>query len=564
MLSVQDVSVALGERPLLDTVSFQLARGEKVGLVGVNGAGKSTLLKIIAGQQLPDKGTVSAAASVGYLPQEPRIAFRPDDSAFACLLQEAGLLDLSRQIETTTRALGDAASGSSEQAHLLDRYGQLQHAWENQGGYEAEPLARRLLDGLGLGRVGFDQPFRTLSGGQKSRLALAALLFRGPDVLLLDEPTNHLDRGAAAWLMDFLASFSGAVLVVSHDLILLDKAISRVVRIDERTGQIELYRGNYSAYRKQWEARKAQAEKQARQANREIAQLQVTADRFRAGTRAAQARQLERRIERLKAATPAQTVESKGPALKTIAPPASGRVVLEAAELWKAYDQNIVLAGVSFALERGQKLALLGPNGAGKTTLLKVISGRLPLDDGQVRPGLNVRLGYYAQEHEALDPAASVLDEAKRSAVIGQPVPPPPEGVVRNFLGSFLFSGAKVFQQVGTLSGGERTRLALAKLFLEKANLLLLDEPTNNLDPSSQEALLKVLQAFTGTLVIVCHQADFMERLAPDRALTLPEGQLAPFDPALLLPETKRGRNGKSPNGTAGPVLVGAGRSRRR
>jgi ATPase subunit of ABC transporter with duplicated ATPase domains len=273
---------------------------------------------------------------------------------------------------------------------------------------------------------------------------------------------------------------------------------------------------------------------------------------------------LERRIERLKAEMPTRTTESKGPTLKTIAPPNSGRVVLEAADLWKAYDQNIVLAGVSFTLERGQKLALLGPNGAGKTTLLKVIGGALPVDDGAVRPGLNVRLGYYAQEHEALDPSATVLEEAKRSAAIGQPVPPPPEGVVRSFLGSFLFTGAKVFQQVGTLSGGERTRLALAKLFLEKANLLLLDEPTNNLDPASQEALLKVLVAFTGTLVIVCHQAEFMERLAPDRALTLPEGQLAPFDPALLLPPSKRGRNGTIPGGVAAPVALSGGKNGRR
>lgn len=564
MLTVQGVNVALGERPLLDDVSFQIASGEKVGLVGVNGAGKSTLLKIIAGQQLPDKGSVVASASVGYLPQEPRAAFRPDQTTIDCLFQEAGLLDLNREIEVTARGLGQAINGSPEQAILLARYGQLQHDWEHRGGYDAEPLARRLLDGLGLGRVGLDQPFSTLSGGQKSRLALAALLFRRPEFLLLDEPTNHLDRGAAAWLMDFLASFSGAVLVVSHDLVLLDKAITRVIRIDEQIGRVEIYRGNYSAYRKQWEARKAQAEKQARLANREISQLQVTADRFRAGTRSVQARQLERRIERLKATTPRATVESKAPTLKTLAPPPSARVVLEATDLWKAYGANIVLAGVNFTLERGQKLALIGPNGAGKTTLLKAISGSLPLDDGQVRPGLNVRLGYYAQEHEALNPSSTVLEEAKHSAAIGQPVPPPPDGVVRSFLGSFLFSGSKVLQQVGTLSGGERTRLALAKLFLEKANLLLLDEPTNNLDPASQEALLKVLSAFTGTLIIVGHQADFMERLAPDRALILPEGQVAEFDPALLLPETKRSRNGRTPSGAPAPAAVGSGRGGRR
>jgi ATPase subunit of ABC transporter with duplicated ATPase domains len=251
---------------------------------------------------------------------------------------------------------------------------------------------------------------------------------------------------------------------------------------------------------------------------------------------------------------------AKGPKMKIIDAPPTTRVVLEATDIWKAYDQNIVLSGVSFAHERGQKLALIGPNGAGKTTLLRIITSQLPADDGEIRLGQNVRVGYYAQEHESLDPKASVLDEAQRSVTSTQP-PFLGDAQVRSFLGTFLFTGSKVYQQVGTLSGGERTRLAIAKLFLEKSNLLLLDEPTNNLDPASQEALLEALKRFTGSVVIVCHLASFMERLAPERALILPGGEFTFFDPALLALETpaRRGQGTKKGaiSSAATPVMIG-------
>ena len=556
MLLVENVSLTLGGRTILNDVSFELRPGEKVGLVGVNGAGKTSLLKILANQSLPDGGTVLAPDNFAYLPQEPRVAFRPDQTALECLLDARGLLQLARNLEQVEQEMAAAAPGSAALTDSLKRYGKLQLDWEHRGGYEGESLARQMLDGLGLGHVSLDRSFANLSGGQKTRLALAAQLFRWPDLLLLDEPTNHLDRAAAAWLMDFLGSFPGTVLLVSHDLVLLDRAISRVIRIDEQTGQIEIYPGNYSRYVAQREARRIQAEKQAQVVGKEIGRLQVTADRFHAGTRAAQARQIERRIERLRETVPTAPKESKAPRLKAIDPPPTARVVLEVADLWKAYEQNIVLAGVEFTHERGQKLALIGPNGAGKTTLLKAIAGRVPVDDGQVRLGQNVRIGYYAQEHEALDPSATVFDEARRSAT-ATPMPHLVDAQIRAFLGTFLFTGMKVYQQVGTLSGGERTRLALAKLFLEKANLLLLDEPTNNLDPASQEALLKVLQDYRGSLIIVCHVATFMERLAPERALILPAGEHSFFDPSLLALEAP-GRKGRR----AEASLVGNGKRR--
>ncbi len=551
MLTVEHVSLVLGERTILDDLSFEIGQGEKVGLVGVNGAGKSSLLKILAGQILPDRGTVSAPSSVGYLPQEPRLAFRPDQTTLECFLETRGLLDLTRELEQTARAMGATRPDSPEQQRLLARYGQAQHEWERRGGYEAEAQARRLLDGLGLARIGLGQPYATLSGGQKTRLALATLLFSHPALLLLDEPTNHLDRAAATWLMDFLAGFAGSVLLVSHDLALLDRAITRVFRIDERTGQLEISRGNYSRYLAQREERRRLAEKQARLADREIARLQVTADRWRAGTRATLAHNLDRRIERLRETRPTKPAEAKGPRMKVIDPPPPTRVVLEVSDLWKAYGDNIVLAGVSFVQERGQKIALLGPNGAGKTTLLRAIAGRLPVDDGQIHLGQNVRIGYYAQEHESLDPAATVLEEARTSVATG----PPPllgDAQIRSFLGTFLFTGAKVQQQVSTLSGGERTRLALAKLFLEKANLLLLDEPTNNLDPASQEALLAALKRFTGSVIIVCHVAGFVEQLAPELALILPTGEFTPFDLSLLARE-EPSRPGRPPSPTLTP-----------
>lgn len=567
MLTVGNIGLTLGDRTVLDDVSFQINPGEKVGLVGVNGAGKSSLLKILAGQLLPDQGEVDVPPSVGYLPQEPRTAFRPDQTVFECLLDARGLLALSRDLETIAHAMSRAQPESPELAGALARYGQLQHEWERLGGYEAESLARRLLDGLGLARIELGQPFARLSGGQKTRLALAGLLFARPDLLILDEPTNHLDRSAAGWLMDFLVAFPGTVLVVSHDLVLLDRAINRVLRIDEKTGQLEVFRGNYSRYLAQREERRIQAEKQATVAGRKMAQLQSTADRWRSKpTKASLVRNLDRRIERIRTGVPEKQTESRGPRMKTIEPPPTGRVVLEALDLWKAYGQNIVLTGVSFAQERGQTVALLGPNGAGKTTLLRIIAGALDADDGRVIPGHNVRIGYYAQEHEALDPASTVFEEARRSAYAVSAGPPMTDGQVRSFLGTFLFSGTKTQQRIGTLSGGERTRLALAKLFLEKANLLLLDEPTNNLDPASQEALLKALKAYTGSVVIVCHMADFMQRLAPDRALVLPTNDFTHFDPALLAlgePTRKRDKRKAEPPELQ-PAASGARRNGRR
>ncbi|MHB1134534.1 MAG: ABC-F family ATP-binding cassette domain-containing protein [Chloroflexota bacterium] len=554
MLAVDNVSLNLGGRALLNEVTFRIAQGEKAGLVGANGAGKTTLLKIIAGQLSPDGGHVQRPKSVGYLPQEPKAAFAPEQPVLQCLLEARGLLALSQQLEQQAQAMSQLPEGSPELASLLAAYGRAQTEWEHLGGYEAESLARRLLDGLGMGHVDFNQHFANLSGGQKTRLALAALLFRQPELLILDEPTNHLDRSSAGWLMDFIVSLPGTVLLVSHDLVLLDRAIARVLRIDEKTGELEAYRGNYTSYLSQREARRLLAEKQARLAGRQIAQMQATADRWRSGTRATQAKGIERRIERLRDGMPDKVSSSKGPKLQTLSTAPSSRLVLEVADLWKAYDDNIVLSGVGFTLERGQKLALLGPNGAGKTTLLKTIAGRQPADDGVVRLGHNVKAGYYAQEHEALDPAASVLHEARASVAAAGSGTPPSDSQLRSFLGTFLFTGAKVMQSVGTLSGGEKTRLALAKIFLERGNLLLLDEPTNNLDPASQEALLQALKKFDGTLIIVCHAADFMARLAPERALVLPCGESSFFDPALLAAYEPARRGARRPTPQPAPA----------
>ncbi len=510
------------------------------------------------GQQPPTSGRVQRPASIGYLPQEPKAAFRPEQPVLQCLLEARGLLALSQQLERDAQTMSQLAEGSQELKPLLAAYGRAQTEWEYLGGYEAESLARRLLDGLGMGHVDFNQHFANLSGGQKTRLALAALLFRQPELLILDEPTNHLDRSSAGWLMDFLVSLPGTVLLVSHDLVLLDRAIARVLRIDETSGELEAYRGNYSSYLAQREARRLQVEKQARLAGRQMAQMQATADRWRSGTRATQAKSIEKRIERLREGLPEKMSASKGPKLQTLATAPSSRLVLEVEELWKAYGENIVLLGVGFTLERGQKLALLGPNGAGKTTLLKTIAGRLAADDGAVRLGHNVKVGYYAQEHEALDPAASVLDEARASVAAAGSGTPPADSQLRAFLGTFLFTGAKVLQRVGTLSGGEKTRLALAKIFLERGNLLLLDEPTNNLDPASREALLQALKRFDGTLIIVCHVADFMERLAPERALVLPGGENSFFDPSLLAAyePVRRGARRPPPEAAPAPAAV--------
>jgi ATPase subunit of ABC transporter with duplicated ATPase domains len=569
MLDIQHVTLSRGGKTLIDDATFLIGKGEKAGLVGVNGAGKTTLMHALRGEIEPDAGTITRPKHTGYLGQErladDLLAGAPGapgaddaDGATAVTVRDAMLAgrDLGRlaaQLRAIEAKLAQATAPSSSSQHtsgksaadpleaLLARYGALEEQFSRAGGYDAEHQIAGLLDGLGLGDVELERPVAALSGGQKTRLALARVLFAAPDLLLLDEPTNHLDGPATRWLMDYLARFPGTVLLVSHDLTLLDRAITRVLHLDALTHTLTTYTGNYSSYQRQ----RAQAEETAadfaERQSAKIARLEEQADwmRHKTAKLARRAKVLDHLVERMREELPdPATLPRKERALALDLPIArqSGRIVFHAERLTKSYGGPAVLTDLSFQVERGQRLVVIGRNGAGKTTLLRVLAGLTPPTRGRVETGLMVDLGYYAQEHESLHAGLSLLDELRLAAseMPHRPGQPPGDGRLRSLLGRFLFSGAQAFQKVGSLSGGEKTRLALARLMLGGYNTLLLDEPTNNLDPISRDRVREALASYKGTLVIVSHDTEFVEALEPDLALLLPMGQVRYFDRSHL------------------------------
>ncbi|HEX9505140.1 MAG TPA: ABC-F family ATP-binding cassette domain-containing protein [Acidimicrobiia bacterium] len=529
MLTVRDLVVEVGAKRIVDGVTFQVRPGEKVGLVGRNGAGKTTLLRVLGGAAAAKSGLVRRAPATGYLSQDPRSDAVPDDTTvLAHVLSGRGLDDLVASLEKLRIALEENPS-----AENIDRFAAAQERFEHAGGYAAESEVRRLAGGVGLRDDRLDLTLGALSGGERRRAELVRILFGGSDLLLLDEPTNHLDADARTWLLQFLRGYRGALVVVSHDLDLLDEAITRVVQIDreseEATGAIVEYKGTYSQYlvaRDQHEERQA---KVAAGQTREIARLTTLASGMRGQTakRARVAKNLDGRVARINAARVVGPSKRKALALRFPEPPMSGRTVLTATELWKSFGALDVFADVSFDVGRGERLLVMGLNGAGKTTLLKVLADQLAPDLGDVTLGRSVSMGYYAQEHEGIVAGRSLLDHMHESSPLG-------DGGLRNLLGMFGLSGEKVFQDAATLSGGEKTKLALAQLVAGKHNVLLLDEPTNNLDPMSRTATGEALAAWPGTMVVVSHDAEFVRSLAPDRVLMMPEGTLDYFDDDLF------------------------------
>ncbi|HKD76767.1 MAG TPA: ABC-F family ATP-binding cassette domain-containing protein, partial [Ktedonobacterales bacterium] len=445
-------------------------------------------------------------------------------------------------LDQATAPDGDAlVQGNIPLDTLLDRYGEMEDRYQQSGGYEAENECAQLLRGLGMANVELDRPMAALSGGQKTKVALARLLFAAPDVLMLDEPTNHLDGKATRWLMEYLARFEGAVLLISHDLALLDHAIGRIWHLDATTRTLTAYTGNYTSYQRQRKQNEERALSEMERKQDKIAQLQTQADWMRGKTEkmARRAKVFDHMIEKMQAELPDARALPKRERVFTMDLPIgrqSGHLVLRVDALAKSYGSNRVFSDLSFEVERGQRLVVIGQNGAGKTTLLRVLAGILTPTDGNVRLGHNVDLGYYAQEHELLHPDLSLLQELRLAAeeMPHRTGPLPPEGQLRGLLGRFLFSGQQAFQRVGTLSGGEKTRLALARLMLGGYNTLLLDEPTNNLDVVSREHVLKALAGYRGTLVVVSHDTDFVDALDPEFALLLPAGVVRYFDKEML------------------------------
>ncbi|MBV8559986.1 MAG: ABC-F family ATP-binding cassette domain-containing protein [Acidimicrobiia bacterium] len=552
MLIARDLAVEVGGRVTLEGASFDVRAGDKVALVGRNGAGKTSLLRVLGGEARPLAGSVTCQGRLGWLPQEPR---RDDDAqagrALDYVLAGRGLDDAVVRLEKLRLAVEEDPSHAN-----VARFSKAEDAFAVAGGYAAESEVRRLVAGLGLAAGRLDLPLAVLSGGERRRVELARILFGGTDVLLLDEPTNHLDNDAKAWLMGFLASYRGALLVVSHDVALLDKALTRVLHLDE--GQLVQYRGTYTQYRTARALEEARRARLAERQHAEIRRLHSLADAMRGQTakRAKTAHALESRARRLQAEAVGPVAKEKRHNVRFPTPPHSGRVTLEVEGLAKTYGDNEVFDDLGFAIERGERLMVLGLNGAGKTSLLRILAGQTDADRGEVRFGVNVSAGYYAQEHEGIRPGTPVLEHMWDSAASKARRRPSGLSVaegdttsgrrpmverspastqqLRTLLGMFGLHGDIAFQDAGTLSGGEKTKLALAQLVAGGHNLLLLDEPTNNLDPPSRQAVGQALSGWPGSMVLVSHDPGFVQELQPDRVLLMPDGDVDWWSDDLL------------------------------
>ncbi len=516
MITAHAVELRAGARILLTNATFRVAPGDRVGLVGRNGAGKTTLTRVLAGEGEPTSGTVTRSGTVGYLPQDPRTGDL-DVLARDRILSARGLDAVVRQLREAEGRMASADPATAEQA--MRRYSRLQEEFTAQGGYAAESEAAQIAASLGLPERVLGQSLRTLSGGQRRRVELARILFSGAETLLLDEPTNHLDADSIVWLREFLRTHKGGLVVISHDTGLLEASGNRVLHLDANRAELDVYNVGWTAYLTQRETDERRRRRERANAEKQASALKAQADRMRyKATKARAAQNMDRRAERLLAGLEATRAQDRVARLRFPEPAPCGRTPLTASGLSKSYGSLEVFTDVDLAVDRGSKVVVLGLNGAGKTTLLRVLSGLETPDTGEVEPGHGLKLGYYAQEHETLDTERTVLQNMATAA------PDLPEVELRRILGSFLFSGDDVDKPAGVLSGGEKTRLALAMLVVSSANVLLLDEPTNNLDPASRVEVLQALRTFRGAVVLVTHDEGAVTALEPERVLLLPDG----------------------------------------
>ncbi|MGQ9490019.1 MAG: ABC-F family ATP-binding cassette domain-containing protein [Anaerolineae bacterium] len=506
LLVATGLSKSYGSLDVFSGVDVRIEAGDRIGFVGANGAGKTTLLRILAGVESPTAGDVArkGGLTTGYLPQDPP---PPGERTLREAMLEVfvGLQKQAAALAEMEHQLAAAATGQDGYDDLLAAYGQAQVAFEAAGGYDYEVRIRQVLGGLGFNEDEHDKPLAHLSGGERTRALLAKLLLQEPDLLLLDEPTNHLDLEAVEWLEETLLRWKGALVVVAHDRYFLDKVANRIW--DMSFGNVEAYRGNYSAYCAQKEMRIERRRRVWESQQEFIARTEEFIRRNLAGQRTREAQGRRTRLKRfLRDEAVERPQEQRQIRLGLTTQVRSGDLVLATKDLAVGYDQPLFYCPDA-EIRRGDRVALIGPNGAGKTTLLKTILGQVPPLRGRVRFGASVQVGYLAQAQAGLDPDDSVLDAilAVRDLPIGQ---------ARNFLGQFLFSGDDVFRPIGTLSGGQRSRVALARLTLQGANFLLLDEPTNHLDLDTQEILEQVLRAFPGTILLVTHDRWLVQALA--------------------------------------------------
>ncbi|MGQ4616209.1 ATP-binding cassette domain-containing protein [Nocardia sp. R7R-8] len=527
MITATDLEVRAGVRTLLSAPgpALRVQAGDRIGLVGRNGAGKTTTLRILAGEGEPYAGKILRSSDIGYLPQDPREGDL-DVLARDRVLSARGLDTLIREMEKQQALMAEVAD-DAEREKAVRKYGRLEERFSALGGYVAESEAARICHSLGLPDRVLGQPLRTLSGGQRRRIELARILFAASDgsggrsdtILLLDEPTNHLDADSITWLRGFLQNHDGGLIVISHDVDLLADVVNKVWFLDAVRGEADVYNMGWKKYldaratdEQRRRRERANAEKKASALRAQAAKLGAKA------TKATAAQNMAKRADRLLAELDDVRVADKVARIKFPEPAACGKTPLMAENLTKVYGSLEIFTGVDLAIDRGSRVVVLGLNGAGKTTLLRLLAGVEHPTAGGLVPGHGLKIGYFAQEHDTLDDNATVWENIRHAA------PDAGEQDLRGLLGAFMFSGPQLDQPAGTLSGGEKTRLALAGLVSSAANVLLLDEPTNNLDPVSREQVLDALRTYAGAVVLVTHDPGAAEALAPERVILLPDG----------------------------------------
>jgi ATP-binding cassette subfamily F protein 3 len=516
LLKIEGVAKAFGIEQLFTDVSFELDRGEKVGLIGANGTGKTTLINCILGFEQIDSGWIQlpAGETIGYVKQ---------DSGLTCGTLEEELRSAFQDVITYQEQMVQLAEAITQehdevvQLKLMNDYAAAVEGFERQGGYGYEAMIRRVASGLGFSSEDLSRPIVTFSGGQKTRIGLAKVLVRQPDFLFLDEPTNHLDIGMVEWLEGFLRDYVGGVLIISHDRYFLDQVVGQILELEQ--GQMIAYKGNYSRYAEQKAERLISQQNAYDKQQVYIQKTEAYIERFRAGIKSKQARGRQSQLSRLELL--AAPVVANQFTLSFPLQEGCAERVAELVQTTVAFGDKPLFAKTSLLIRKGEGVALVGPNGAGKTTILKLLAGELTPNQGKVKLGSRVRIGYFSQEHSGLHPQWRVLDEVVNEFGLG-------EEQARNMLGTFLYSGDEVYKLVGELSGGEKARLALLKLLLSGANFLLLDEPTNHLDIAAKEAVEMAIMDYPGTFLLVSHDRYLLDKVA-NRIVELEDGQLTEY-----------------------------------
>ena len=516
-INITDLSISIGARDLLLPTTLNINNGDAIGLVGRNGAGKTTFTRVLCGDLAPTSGKVNISGTLGYLPQSTKIG----DQNQTGLERIMSAKEIGTLLKRMDKAEKDMCSPDPDiMQKAMRRFDAAQAAFENAGGYSAQSDTIKMGENLGLSQQLLKQPLKTLSGGQKRRVELARILFSDADTLILDEPTNHLDASSILWLKSYLQSFKGALLIVSHAVELLDEMVNKVWSLDAQTGIITVYNLGWSDYIKQRALDEERQKKEREIAQKKAERLEKEGIRLHAKARkAVAARNMLRRAEKIMSEVTPETKKQRIASFQLPDPMPCGKTPLEVKHLCKQYDDRLIFDDINLAVDRSSRLVILGSNGSGKTTFLRLLTHHEEPNNGEVIYGHGCKIGYLEQEHGNLQNDLTILDNLKTVAVDSD------DTELRNILGNFLFMGDDIYKKVGVLSGGEKTRLALAMLVTSKANVLLLDEPTNNLDPESRDQILSSISTYKGAIILVTHDKGAVSALQPDHVLILPDGE---------------------------------------